>query len=140
MFNVIFITSVPLVSHKAPCIIIIITNNNVFLDPDNNNIPAPSVGHTCTTLSQLLCNNVHIHIPQTAICFSHSPPRPAFVLSHLQNKLRWKLHYKLPCVCQIPWEHWKSKPRISLPPQKQPSEPHTQYILITFKLTYNPVL
>lgn len=64
--------------------------------------PAPTIAHTSTTLNLLLCNNTHIHSPQTANCFSHSPPRPAFVLSHLQNKLCWKFHYKLPCVCQIP--------------------------------------
>lgn len=64
--------------------------------------PALAVAHTGTALNLLLCNNTHIHRPQTANCFSHSPPRPAFVLSHLQNKLCWKFHYKLPCVCQIP--------------------------------------
>lgn len=64
--------------------------------------PALTIAHTGTTLNLLLCNNTHIHSPQTANCFSHSPPRPAFVLSHLQNKLCWKFHYKLPCVCQIP--------------------------------------
>lgn len=26
------------------------------------------------------------------------------VLSHLQNEPCWKFHYKLPCVCSIPWE------------------------------------
>lgn len=47
----------------------------------------------------LLSNNA-AH-SQAEIC---SPPRPAFILSHLQNKLQRKFHYKLLRVDQIPPE------------------------------------
>lgn len=51
-----------------------------------SNSPAWNTTRAGTTLNPLLCNNTHIHMLQTLNCFSHSPPRPAFVLSHLQNK------------------------------------------------------
>lgn len=91
--------------------------------------PAPTIAHTGTTLNLLLCNNTHIHSPQTANCFSHSPPRPAFVLSHLQNKLCWKFHYKLPCVCQIPPGAEEIKTLdLPAPTETDMSLPHTQKI------------
>lgn len=95
--------------------------------------PALTVAHTSTTLNLLLCNNTHIHSPQTANCFSHSPPRPAFVLSHLQNKLCWKFHYKLPCVCQIPPGAKEIKTLdLPAPTETDISLTHTENILTVF--------
>lgn len=81
--------------------------------------------------SLLLCNNTHIHSPQTANCLSHSPPRPTLILSHLQNEPCWKFHYKLPCVCQIPPGAEEIK-TLGLPPPTETGlrQTHKQYIYL----------
>lgn len=97
--------------------------------------PALSIVHSSSTLNLPLCNNTHIHSTQTANCFSHSPPRPTFGLSHLQNKLCWKFHYKLPCVCQIPPGAKEIKTlHLPAPTETDLSLTHTEVILTVFSL------